>query len=101
MHSVNWLSLTLSHAGNPRYLTNGDKYGVSYDPSSGEVALLIREIGPGDEGEYCCTASNAYGSVTAKLNVRPERKKNTLQHMSDARLSLQRGGRDARQPLNC
>ena len=50
----------------PSYVTNGAKYAVSFDPSSGEVALLIREIGPGDEGVYCCTASNAYGSVTAR-----------------------------------
>ena len=50
----------------PNYVTNGAKYAGSFDPSSGEVALLIREIGPGDEGVYCCTASNAYGSVTAR-----------------------------------
>ena len=51
----------------PNYVTNGAKYAVSFDPASGAVALLIREIGPGDEGVYCCTATNPYGSVTARL----------------------------------
>jgi hypothetical protein len=85
-------NLQMMYFIDPRYVTNDDKYAVSFDPVSGEVGLLIREIGPGDEGEYCCTATNAYGSVTARLNVNPERKKNTLKNMSDTRLSLQRGG---------
>jgi hypothetical protein len=28
-----------------------------------QVSLLIKAIGPGDEGEYTCTALNPYGEV--------------------------------------
>ena len=29
-----------------------------------QVSLLIKAIGPGDEGEYTCTALNPYGEVS-------------------------------------
>lgn len=35
-------------------------------------------LGPGDEGQYSCTVSNDYGSVTATLNVNPD--VNALRH---------------------
>lgn len=34
-----------------------------YDENSGKVSLLIKTIGPGDEGEYTCTALNPYGEA--------------------------------------
>ena len=49
-----------------------DKYIPSYDPQTGQVSLRIKNLGPGDEGTYACTVSNAYGSTTATLSVNPE-----------------------------
>jgi hypothetical protein len=36
------------------------------------VSLTIRDIGPGDEGAYCCTIVNPYGHMTATLTVNPD-----------------------------
>ena len=55
-----------------------DKYEYHYEPSSGQITLQIRDLGPGDEGQYSCTVSNDYGSVTATLNVNPD--VNALRH---------------------
>jgi titin len=52
--------------------STSEKYTLSYDPESGRVSLLIRNLGPGDEGTYACTVSNAYGSTTATLSVNPD-----------------------------
>ena len=53
-------------------LPSSDKYQHTYDPKSGHITLLIQDIGPGDEGQYSCTVSNEYGSITANLNVNPD-----------------------------
>lgn len=53
-------------------LPYSDKYQYTYDSQSGHITLLIKDIGPGDEGQYSCTASNDYGSVTATLNLNPD-----------------------------
>ena len=53
-------------------LPSSDKYELRHDPESGTVSLTIRNLGPGDEGQYCCTASNDYGSVSATLSVNAE-----------------------------
>ena len=34
---------------------------MSYNENSGIVTLQINQIGPGDEGEYTCSAKNQYG----------------------------------------
>lgn len=34
---------------------------MSYDNNTGVVTLQINQIGPGDEGEYTCSAKNQYG----------------------------------------
>lgn len=34
---------------------------MSYDEYTGIVTLQINQIGPGDEGEYTCSAKNQYG----------------------------------------
>jgi hypothetical protein len=39
---------------------------------AGKVSLKIKDIGPGDEGAYCCTISNPYGHMTATLSVSPD-----------------------------
>ena len=43
-----------------------------YDEVSGKVSLQIRSIGPGDEGEYTCTALNPYGEAICTVYISPE-----------------------------
>ena len=59
-----------SHNGQP--LSASEKFVMSYDPESGNISLLIRDLGPGDEGQYSCTVSNPYGGTTATLSVNPD-----------------------------
>ena len=48
---------------------------MMYDEASGKVSLLIKAIGPGDEGEYTCIAENNAGRLQSqaylKVIVRP------------------------------
>ena len=37
-------------------IESSDKVELAFEQSSGSVSLTIREIGPGDEGVYSCTA---------------------------------------------
>jgi len=53
-------------------ISSGNKYEVSHDEISGVVTLLIRAIGPGDEGEYTCTAANQYGEAICTVYIQPE-----------------------------
>jgi len=71
-------------------LPSSEKYELHYDPSSGDVSLTIRNLGPGDEGEYCCTISNAYGSVSATLSVNPEKSCNSSNDSLRATLQRQK-----------
>ena len=86
-----------------KLLPCSDKYEYHYDPESGQVNLTIRDLGPGDEGQYSCTVSNDYGSVTATLNVNPD--VNKMSHGSykalqqPCRASLQRKMRQREQQL--
>jgi len=45
---------------------------VAFDPTNGRVTLMLSDVGPGDEGEYSCTATNPYGESTCILNLNPE-----------------------------
>ena len=70
-----------------------EKYQYNYDPKSGQILLRIKNLGPGDEGQYCCTVGNDYGNVTATLNVNPD--VNAIKHRAlmapgCCRASLQR-----------
>ncbi|KAF2360262.1 Immunoglobulin I-set [Trinorchestia longiramus] len=53
-------------------LQMGNKYQVTHNPNTGEVTLRIAAIGPGDEGEYTCTASNQYGEAICTVYIQPE-----------------------------
>lgn len=48
------------------------KYRMSYNEHTGDVSLLINQIGPGDEGEYTCTARNNYGEAICSVFIQPE-----------------------------
>lgn len=52
--TVSW-----THKGAP--LLESWKIRMSYDDKTGTVTLQINQIGPGDEGEYTCSAKNQYG----------------------------------------
>lgn len=45
---------------------------MSYNESTGDVSLLIKNIGPGDEGEYTCTARNQFGEAICSVYIQPE-----------------------------
>lgn len=52
--------------------TETAKYQIKYDQSTGNVSLLILNIGPGDEGEYTCTAVNQFGEAICTVYIQPE-----------------------------
>ena len=54
------------------FTTETDKHQLLYDDMSGTVSLLIKSIGPGDEGEYTCTALNPYGEAICTVYISPE-----------------------------
>lgn len=47
---------------------------MTHNQNTGEVTLRIAAIGPGDEGEYTCTASNEYGEAICTVYIQPEGK---------------------------
>lgn len=53
-------------------LVECNKYSMSYNEQTGDVTLLIKQIGPGDEGEYTCTARNQYGEAICSVYIQPE-----------------------------
>uniref|UniRef100_A0A0K8UMS0 Regulatory protein zeste n=1 Tax=Bactrocera latifrons TaxID=174628 RepID=A0A0K8UMS0_BACLA len=53
-------------------LLESQKFRMSYNEATGEVSLLINQIGPGDEGEYTCTARNQYGEAICSVYIQPE-----------------------------
>ncbi|XP_018397088.1 PREDICTED: titin [Cyphomyrmex costatus] len=63
--SVSW-----THKGMP--LLESRKFRMSYNENSGIVTLQINQIGPGDEGEYTCSAKNQYGEAICSVYIQPE-----------------------------
>lgn len=53
-------------------LLGSDKFQMSYNENTGDVSLLINHIGPGDEGEYTCTARNQFGEAICSVYIQPE-----------------------------
>jgi len=53
-------------------MKDSSKHQMVYDASNGKVSLQIRAIGPGDEGEYTCTALNPYGEAICTVYISPE-----------------------------
>ncbi|XP_042888253.1 titin-like isoform X7 [Penaeus japonicus] len=53
-------------------IVSGNKYQVTHDENTGVVTLNITAIGPGDEGEYTCTAANQYGEAICTVYIQPE-----------------------------
>lgn len=53
-------------------LIASNKYQMTYNPATGDVTLLIRKIGPGDEGEYTCKAVNRVGEAICSVFIQPE-----------------------------
>lgn len=53
-------------------LIESNKYHMEYNPQTGYVSLLIRKIGPGDEGEYTCKAVNRVGEAICSVFIQPE-----------------------------
>ena len=49
-----------------------NKYQLKHNQQTGEVSLLISRIGPGDEGEYTCMATNQYGEAVCTVYIQPE-----------------------------
>lgn len=47
---------------------------MKYDEQTGNVTLMINQIGPGDEGEYTCTARNPWGEAICSVYIQPEGK---------------------------
>lgn len=53
-------------------LRDSAKHRISYNEQSGDMTLSIFQIGPGDEGEYTCTARNQYGEAVCSVFIQPE-----------------------------
>ncbi|KAL1117095.1 hypothetical protein AAG570_004423, partial [Ranatra chinensis] len=53
-------------------LLESNKYKMTYEEQTGNVSLLINQIGPGDEGEYTCTARNPFGETICSVFIQPE-----------------------------
>lgn len=53
-------------------LLESNKFRMAYNETTGDVSLLINQIGPGDEGEYTCTAKNQFGEAICSVYIQPE-----------------------------
>lgn len=69
-------TVTWTRKGAP--LLESSKFQMRYEEQTGNVSLLINKIGPGDEGEYTCTARNQYGEAICSVYIQPEGKNNSV-----------------------
>lgn len=53
-------------------LLESNKFRMTYNDVTGDISLLINQIGPGDEGEYTCTARNQFGEAICSVYIQPE-----------------------------
>jgi titin len=53
-------------------LLESSKHHMSYNPTTGDVSLLIKQIGPGDEGEYTCKVKNTVGEAICSVFIQSE-----------------------------
>ena len=70
-----------------------------YDENSGKVSLMIKTIGPGDEGEYTCTALNPYGEAICTVYISPEATKAVKKSRSSHKISKSKSGHDQQMVL--
>ena len=75
-------------------MQGSDKHQMMYDEASGKVSLLIKAIGPGDEGEYTCTALNPYGEAICTVYISPEATKAVKKSRSSHKISKSKSGHD-------
>jgi hypothetical protein len=78
-------------------MKGSDKHQMMYDEASGKVSLLIKAIGPGDEGEYTCTALNPYGEAICTVYISPEATKQVKKSRSGHKLHKSKSGHDQQQ----
>lgn len=62
--------VTWTRKGAP--LLSSTKHRLSYNETTGDITFQINQIGPGDEGEYVCTAKNQYGAAICSVFIQPE-----------------------------
>jgi hypothetical protein len=67
-------------------MKGNEKHQMIYDENSGKVSLMIKTIGPGDEGEYTCTALNPYGEAICTVYISPEATKQVKKSRSGHKL---------------
>ena len=75
-------------------MQGSDKHQMMYDEASGKVSLLIKAIGPGDEGEYTCTALNPYGEAICTVYISPEATKAVKKSRSSHKISKSKSNHD-------
>merc|ERR1719474_2148351 len=75
-------------------MQGNEKHQMMYDEASGKVSLLIKAIGPGDEGEYTCTALNPYGEAICTVYISPEATKQVKKSRSGHKLHKSKSGHD-------
>ena len=80
-------------------MQGSDKHQMMYDEASGKVSLLIKAIGPGDEGEYTCTALNPYGEAICTVYISPEATKAVKKSRSSHKISKSKSGHDQQMVL--
>jgi titin len=62
--------VTWARKGAP--LLSSNKHRLTYNETTGDITFQINQIGPGDEGEYVCSAKNQYGAAICSVFIQPE-----------------------------